>query len=337
MAAPAPTATGTARGPHLRFLLRRLRAGVPVVLLIVTFNFFMLHLAPGDPASVLAGESGAASPEYIAQLRAQFGLDRSLPVQYFSYLSHILRFDLGYSFRYGASNLSLILDRLAATLLLMVSSTVLAVSVGAALGVYVAARRQSVAARVMLVLAVLAYAAPVYWLGLMLIVAFSIELRLLPTSGMWTVGAEYQGLRYGLDVAQHLLLPALTLSFFYMALYMRLMRTSVLDTLGRDFITTARAKGVRPGRILRRHVLRNAIVPVLTMAGVQVSGMLGGAVVVESVFGWPGLGQLAFEALRSRDLNLLLGILILSSLLVIIVNTVVDLLHARIDPRIELG
>ncbi len=141
----------------------------------------------------------------------------------------------------------------------------------------------------------------------MMIVAFSTKLGWVPTSGMWTVGAGYEGLRYGLDVAHHLVLPAVTLSLFYMALYTRLMRTSVLDTLGRDFVTTARAKGVAPGRILRRHILRNAILPVLTMAGVQVSGMLGGAVVVESVFGWPGLGQLAFEALRSRDLNLPAG------------------------------
>ncbi len=154
-----------ARGPHTRFLLRRLRAGIPVVLLIVTFNFFLLHLAPGDPASVLAGESGAASPEYIAQLRAQFGLDRPLPVQYLAYLANIVRLDFGYSFRYGASNLSLILDRLAATLLLMVTSTLFAVTAGTALGVYVAVRRQSIGARLVLVLAVLAYAAPVFWLG----------------------------------------------------------------------------------------------------------------------------------------------------------------------------
>lgn len=323
-------------GSRTRFLLRRLRAGIPVVLLIITINFFLLHLAPGDPATVLAGESGAATPEYIAQLRAQFGLDRPLPVQYLAYLAHIVRLDFGYSFRYGATNLSLILDRLGATLLLMVTSTMLAVIAGAAFGVYAAACRQSIGARLVLVLAVIAYAAPVFWLGLMLIVAFSIKLGWVPTSGMWTVGAGYEGMRYAIDVLHHLALPAVTLSLFYMALYTRLMRTSVLDTLSRDFITTARAKGLLPGRILRRHVLRNAIVPVVTMAGVQVSGMLGGAVVVESVFGWPGLGQLAFEALRSRDLNLLLGILTLSSVLVIVVNTLVDILQTGIDPRIEL-
>ena len=305
--------------------------------MIVTANFFLLHLAPGDPATVLAGEAGAATPEYMQQLRAQFGLDRSIPVQFVAYIWNILHLDFGFSFRYGASNLSLILDRMGATLLLMLTATVFAVLAGTALGVFVAARRGTLAARLILGAVVVVYAAPVFWLGLMLIVAFAIKLGWLPTSGMWTVGADLSGAAATLDVARHLVLPAATLSFFYVALYTRLMRSAVLDNLELNYVTTARAKGVGPARILRRHVLRNAIVPVLTMAGVQVSGMLGGSVVVESVFGWPGLGQLAFDALRSRDLNLLLGILVLSSVLVVLVNTAVDVLHGIVDPRVVPG
>jgi peptide/nickel transport system permease protein len=318
------------------YVRRRLLQAVPTVFLIVTGNFFLLHLAPGDPADVLAGEAGAATEEFMAQLRAQFGLDQPLHLQYFTYLLRTLTFDLGYSFRYGESNFRLILDRLSATLLLMGTAVALSIIVGSVLGLIAAVRRGTATEATILLVAVLAYAAPIFWLGLMFIVLFAIKLNWVPTSGISTVGAGYTGLRHALDVAHHLILPAVTLALFYIALYARLMRAAVLENLGLNYVVTARAKGLPFRRIVLRHVLRNAILPVLTMAGVQIGGMLGGSVVVESVFGWPGLGLLAFDSLFARDLNLLLGILFLGSILVVLVNLAVDLAYAIIDPRVTI-
>jgi peptide/nickel transport system permease protein len=318
------------------YVRRRLLQGIPTVLLIISCNFLLLHLAPGDPADVLAGEAGAATEEYMAQLRAQFGLDQPLYMQYLSYLGRTLTFDLGYSFRYSESNLTLILDRLSATLLLMISALLISTLVGSTLGLITAMRRGKLDAAIILSLAVFAYAAPTFWVGLMFIVLFSVKLGWLPTSGISTVGADKTGLSHILDVTRHLVLPSVTLALFYIALYTRLMRTAVLENLRLNYVVTARAKGVSPRHIIFRHVLRNAILPVLTMAGVQLGGMLGGSVVVESVFGWPGLGLLAFEALFSRDLNLLLGILFLGSILVVLANVAVDLSYALIDPRVSL-
>ncbi|RVT91729.1 ABC transporter permease [Rhodovarius crocodyli] len=324
-------------GGRGRFLGRRALQGLPTIFLIVTFNFFLLHLAPGDPASVMAGEAGAATPEYMAQLRAQFGLDQPLLVQYLRYVWNVATLDFGYSFRYQESNLSLIMGRMAATLLLAGSSILISVGLGTLLGLIAAMRRNRIEAALILLVTVLAYASPIFWLGLMFIVVFAIQLGWVPTSGMVTAGGPGAGLGHWLDVAHHLVLPAVTLSLFYMALYTRLMRASVLENLRMNYVTTARAKGVAPRRLVLRHVLRNAVLPIVTMAGVQVGGALGGSVVVEAVFGWPGLGQLAFEALFARDLNLLLGILTLSSVVVVLANLLVDLVHSIIDPRVALS
>lgn len=326
-----------AAGGRWRFLGRRALQALPTILVIITVNFFLLRLAPGDPASVMAGEAGAATPEYMAQLRAQFGLDRPLVLQYLSYVSNILTLDLGYSFRYQESNLSLIVGRMSATLLLMGASVVISVGLGTLLGLVAALRRNRIEAALILLATVLAYASPIFWLGLMFIVVFAIQLGWVPTSGMTTAGGPGGGVAHALDVLHHLVLPAVTLSLFYMALYTRLMRASVLENLRMNYVVTARAKGVPPRRLVLRHVLRNAVLPIVTMAGVQIGGALGGSVVVESVFGWPGLGQLAFEALFSRDLNLLMGILTLSSVVVILANLLVDLVHSIIDPRVALA
>ncbi|RYF57222.1 MAG: ABC transporter permease [Comamonadaceae bacterium] len=319
-----------------RYVLGRLIHGLPIILAIVVVNFFLIRLAPGDAAQVMAGESGAASPEYMAQIRAQFGLDQPMYVQFLSYMKNILVFDMGYSFRHSRGVAGLIFERLGTTALLMAASMVISVGFGILLGAIAAVRDRTWTANLIVTFAIVTYATPLFWVGLMLIIAFAIHLPWFPTSGISVVGATTTGMRHALDVAHHLVLPALTLSFFYMALYTRLMRSSMLETLRMDFINTARAKGLANGTIVYRHALRNAILPVLTMAGVQVSSMLGGSVIVESVFGWPGLGLLAFEALFSRDLNLLLGIFFLSSILVVITNAIVDVVYTIVDPRIEL-
>jgi peptide/nickel transport system permease protein len=230
----------------------------------------------------------------------------------------------------------LIWSRLGPTLLLMVTVFVLAVGMGALLGSLAARNLNRWQDNMISMLTVLAYATPVFWAGLMLIVVFSINLGWFPTSGMQKVAAFHEGAAKVRDIAHHLVLPALTLTMFYMALYTRLMRASVLEQASMDYVVTARAKGLTEPQIARRHVFRNALLPVLTMAGVQAGAMLGGAVVVETVFAWPGLGLLAYESLFARDLNLLLGIFFVSTCLVVTVNLVVDLAYSFLDPRIEL-
>lgn len=321
---------------RLRYVFNRVLHGLPIIFAIVIVNFFLVRLAPGDAAQVLAGESGAATEEYMRQIREQFGLDQPLYVQFLSYMKNLLFFDLGYSFRHGREVSSLIFERLGATALLMGASMVLSVGFGILLGAIAAIKDRTFLSNMIMILAIVSYATPLFWVGLMLIIVFSLNLGWFPTSGIATIGAPMGFWDSALDVAHHLVLPALSLSFFYMALYTRLMRASMLETLGQDFIKTAHAKGISEGQVVRKHALRNAIMPVLTMAGVQVSAMLGGSVIIESVFGWPGLGLLAFESLFARDLNLLLGIFFLSSILVVVTNAIVDVIYTIVDPRIQL-
>jgi peptide/nickel transport system permease protein len=320
----------------VRYVLRRLALAVPTVLTIVVLNFALLQLAPGDAADVLAGEAGSATPEYMAQLRQKFGLDQPLYMQLVVYLARVFTFDLGYSFRHGMAVSDLILARLGPTLLLMLTVFALSVGLGVALGAIAARNLNRWRDNVISMLAVLAYATPVFWAGLMLIVVFSIKLGWLPTSGMEAVAAFHEGFARVADIARHLVLPAVTLTLFYLALYARLMRASVLDQYAMDYVVTARAKGLTERQIARRHVLRNAALPVVTMAGVQIGSLLGGAVIVETVFAWPGLGLLAYESLFARDINLLLGIFFISAVLVVVVNLVVDVVYSLLDPRIEL-
>lgn len=322
---------------RVRYVGKRLLQAIPIVLAIVVLNFFLLQLAEGDAVDVLAGEAGSATPEYMAELRAKFGLDQPLPVQLAIYLKNVVFFDLGYSFRHEMPVSELIFDRVLPTVLLMVSTIVFAVGFGIILGLVAAMGLNTWRDTAISILSLITYATPLFWVGLMLIVVFSLNLGWFPTSGMENFAMFYEGWDRVWDIAHHLVLPTITLSLFYLALYTRLMRASMLEQAGQDYVTTARAKGVTERRIMFVHVLRNALLPVVTMAGVQVGALIGGSVIVESVFAWPGLGMLAFEALFARDLNLLLGIFLLSALLVVAVNLVVDIVYSSLDPRIEVG
>lgn len=324
-------------GERARYIGRRVAQAVPTILLIVTLNFLLVHLAPGNAADVLAGESGSATPQYMALLRHEFGLDQPLYVQYFDYLRNVVTLDLGYSFRDGMPVRDMILQRLGPTLLLMGTTLVLSVGIGILLGLVAAGRPDSWRDNAISVFALVSYATPLFWVGLMFIVLFSIHLEWLPTSGMTNIAAFYTGWQKVGDVARHLILPAITLSLFYLALYVRLMRSSMLEQSGMDYVVTARSKGLTERAITYRHVLRNASLPIVTMAGVQIGNLLGGSVVVETVFGWPGIGLLAFRALFARDLNLLLGIFFVAACLVIVVNILVDVIYSLLDPRIRLG
>lgn len=321
----------------LRYIIRRLFQAVPIVLAIIVLNFFLLNMAEGDAVDVLAGEAGSATPEYMAELRAKFGLDQPLPVQLLVYLKNIISLDLGYSFRHDMPVSVLIVDRFWPTLLLMVSTIILAVLFGILLGLLAAINLNTWKDAVISVFALITYATPLFWVGLMMIVVFSINLRWFPTSGMENIAAFHEGFDRFVDISRHLVLPTITLSLFYLALYTRLMRASMLEQYGQDYVVTARAKGLPERRITFGHVLRNALLPVVTMAGVQVGALIGGSVIVESVFAWPGLGMLAFESLFARDLNLLLGIFLISSVLVVVVNLIVDVIYCFLDPRIEVS
>ena len=325
------------RRPAIAFLRQRLLQVVPVVVGIALMNFVILQLAPGDVVDVLAGEAGAATPETMAQLRASFGLDQPLWLQLGRYLRQIATFDLGFSYRQNMPVFDLIMSRLPATLLLMALAMTIALVFGVGLGVLSTVRVHRWPDRLISLGTLVAYAMPTFWLGLMAIVLFSARLHWLPSGGMTDVSAAYTGLSWLRDVALHAILPACTLATFYLAVYTRLVRTAMLELDGADFVRTARAKGAGEVRVTVVHALRNALLPLVTMAGYQVASLLSGAVLVESVFSWPGLGRLAFESVLARDFNLLLGILLLSSLLVTVVNILVDLLYAVIDPRVSVS
>ncbi|HMO28932.1 ABC transporter permease [Enterovirga sp.] len=317
----------------LLFVLGRAARVIPSILGIAVLNFVLIHMAPGDAADIIAAQSGGGTGEYVEELRRSFGLDKPLWQQFLIYLGKLLTFDLGMSNVQQRPVLSLIADRIPATVLLMLTAIVIATLLGILFGMIAAMRHRKWLDGVISILALLVYATPQFWLGLMLIVLFSVTLGVLPSGGMMTIGVEMAWPERLLDIARHLALPALTLGLFYVALYTRLMRASMLEVYTFDFITTARAKGVSEAKVGFVHAAANALLPVVTMAGIQVGHMLGGSILIETVFGWPGLGRLLFDALQQRDLNLLLGILFISSILVVAANLLVDLLYGVLDPR----
>ncbi|GJD48975.1 Dipeptide transport system permease protein DppB [Methylobacterium crusticola] len=317
------------------FIARRIGKGVVVLLAIVVLNFFLIRLAPGDPALVMAGEAGAADEVFVAQLREKFALDQPLPRQLASYVRNIVGLDLGYSVRQQMPVATLIGDRLPATLLLTGTAFLISLALGVLFGALAARRAGSLADTAITGVALLFYATPLFWVSLMAIIVFSVRLDWLPSFGFETVGAGYAGLARAADIAHHLVLPAMTLGLFFMAVYVRMTRASMLEVMGLDFVKTARAKGLAEGVIQRRHVLRNALLPVVTLAGLQAGTLVGGAVLTETVFAWPGIGRLMYEALLQRDYNLLLGVFVVSSGMVLVFNLVTDVVYRVVDPRIE--
>jgi len=316
-------------------LWRTLWQAVPTVIGILILNFILLQLTPGDVVDVMAGESGGASAASMAALREQFGLTGSLAERLLAYLGNLARFDLGVSPRYQAAVATLIWERLPNTLFLVVSGLALAIIVGVAIGAVMAAWAGRLPDRVLTIINLLLYSTPGFWVGLMLILLFSVKLGWLPANGFATIGVELHGVDWLLDRLQYAVLPVLTLSTFFIAVYGRLTRAAMLEVRQQDFVRTARAKGIAPTRVVTRHVLRNALMPITTVAGVHFAALVGGAAVTETVFGWPGLGRLALDAVMTRDFNLLLGILLLSSLAVVVVNVLVDVLQLWLDPRIQ--
>ncbi|WP_019643790.1 ABC transporter permease [Novispirillum itersonii] len=319
------------------FLAGRMVKAVVILFAIVVLNFLLVHAAPGDPAMVMAGEAGAADAKFVEQLREQFGLNKPLHEQLMTYVGTVAQGDLGFSYRQQRPVWDLIADRLPATLMLTLSAFVVALVGGILLGTLAAINSGKWSDSAITVVALLAYATPIYWVGLMLILLFSVSLGWLPAFGFETVGAGLTGLDRLGDILAHLVLPVFTLGLFYMAVYARMTRASILEVRDMDFVKTARAKGLRESRIVFGHILRNAILPVITVAGVQGGHLIGGSILVETVFAWPGIGRLAFDAVLQRDYQVLLGIFFFSSVMVIVFNILTDLIYTLVDPRIEVA
>ncbi len=319
----------------LRLALRRLAASLPTLLLILVGMFLLLQLAPGDTVDALMAQIGGGDPAFAEEMRRFYGLDAGIAVQLWRYLLRLVTLDLGFSSIYGKPVATVILERLPPTILLMASALSFAFFCGLVLGVVAARRVNRWPDTLISTLGLVFYATPSFWFGLMAIVLFSVYLQWLPAGGFGDITQSYTGIAAVLDIAQHLVLPTLTLGLIFLAIYLRIMRASMLEVLSLDFVRTARAKGLNETRVVVRHVLRNAMLPMVTLIGLQAGTMLGGSVVVESVFALPGLGRLAYESVVQRDLNTLLGIVFVSALLVITINFVVDILYARLDPRIS--
>ncbi|MCX8996015.1 ABC transporter permease [Rhizobiaceae bacterium BDR2-2] len=319
-------------------LLRRRAVGaVPVLLIVVAATFLLLEHAPGDAVDAYLISLGGGDAALAASLRARYGLDQSGLSRFWLYLSALARFDLGWSVAFDRPVLDLIGERLPNTLVLMGSATALSFGLGSLLGVAAGAKPGGVRDRALSVGALALYAVPGFWLGLVLVIVFSVQLRWLPLAGIETIASGKQGLDRAADIARHLVLPVAALGLIYLALFLRVMRTAMAEVWPLDFVLFARSKGLSRSRIVWRHVVRNALLPLVTVLGLQSAAMLGGSVVIESVFAIPGFGRLAQEAVSGRDAPLLVGIILTSAVLVVCVNLAVDIVYAVLDPRIGSG
>ena len=308
-------------------VLRRLMATIPVMVVVAVAVFALLHVTPGDPAVIIAGDY--ATPDDVARIRAKLGLDRPFLTQVGLWLGQIVRGDLGTSIFSGLPVATLIKQRAEATVSLTVLAMLISVGVGVPLGIVAAWKKGSWIDRLVMVIAVSGFSMPVFWLGFLLVYVFAISFAWLPVQG-------YQPLASGFwPFLRHLILPALTLSVIYLALVARMTRASMLGVLSEDYIRTAFAKGLPPGRVLVRHALKNASLPVVTIIGIGFALLIGGAVVTESVFALPGLGRLTVDAIVRRDYPVIQGVLLLVSGAYVLINLVIDMLYVFLDPRIR--
>ena len=319
----------------LKLLASRLAQGLALVLAVVVLNFVLVHAAPGDPVETIAGASGGMDEKLQAELRAMYGLDQPLLVQLGIYLGKVVRGDLGYSYFFNLPVSDLILERVPATLLLVLCSVMTAFLIGTTLGVLSSRKPNGWLSQLINVMSLVGFAAPVFWLGMLLIILLASIFPVFPVSGMRGIESSELGWADVVDVLHHLVLPAFTLGLVYLAQYSRLSRAAMLDVLGADYIRTARAKGLPERLVLYKHALRNAMLPVVTILGLQFGNVLAGAIVVETVFNWPGLGRLVFESVLRRDYPTILGVLLFSSIVVIVMNQMTDLCYRVIDPRIK--
>jgi peptide/nickel transport system permease protein len=314
------------------YVARRILEIVPVVLVSIIINFLLIHAAPGDPALFLAGE--APDPEYMEVVRAEFGLDRPLYEQLIIYLRNVVVGNLGRSYLYNRPVLELLTERVTATLMLSLTAVCMAILFGIILGVFAAKKYLTKIDEFLSASAIFFHSIPVFWLAIVVTIVFSMTLRWFPVTGIVSVGVTQEGIDRGLDVLWHLCLPVFVLGVYYYGRYFRVSRSSVLEVMREDYVTTARAVGFSENRIFMKYVLRNAILPVVTLAGIQISHIFVGAVLVETVFSWPGLGTLIMDAILSRDYPLIMGSYVIVSVVTSLTSLATDLMYALVDPRV---
>jgi len=324
------------RGGLAFYTLMRLLQAIPLLIGVIVVNFTLIQLAPGDPATILIGDY-PAPPEYVAQVRAEFGLDQPLPTRLLRYLGQVLQGNLGYSFANRQPVVGLIAERLGATLLLTVTALTVASILGIALGLIAARQRGTPIDLGGQTISLFGYSIPEFWLGQLLIVVFAVGLGWLPSQGNRSLRAPSEGWAAFTDGLRYLILPATALCFRYLAVISRMTRASLLEVLGADFILAARSRGANERTVLFVHGLRNAAAPIVTVIGYNVGFVLAGSALIETVFGWPGIGRLLFDSISKRDYPVLMAILLLISATVVIANLITDLLYAVIDPRVRLA
>lgn len=309
-------------------IIRRLIRLIPQLLILVTIAFALVHLTPGSTGSVNV-ETGAT--QNLEQMRAELGLDRPLYIQYLDWLARVARFDLGDSFVDGQPVVDTILSRLPATILLTLTALVLSVLLALVIGVISAVRQNTWVDYLGTVISFFGLSIPSFWFGLMLIMVFAVGLHWFPAQGMRSIGV-----RDPVDVAWHLVLPAFVLALDGMAALSRYVRSSMIEALGDDYVRTARSKGLSEWAVIVRHAMRNALLPTITVLGMRLPILVGGALLIETVFAWPGIGRLGYEAVTQRDYPVILGLLLLTGVITILGNLLADIGYALVDPRVEL-
>lgn len=311
-------------------IVRRLMATLPTLIGAITFAFLLIRVAPGDPARLVLGDYEAADPRAVAQVRKQLGLDRPLPAQYVIYVIDVVRGELGTSFRTGQSVLSEVVSQIGHTMQLAAAAIIVAVVIGIPVGIVAATRRNTWLDYGVLTGSMMALAAPSFWFGILLIYVFAFRFGWFPIFGAGQPGNA-------LSLAHHVALPAIAIGARSAALIARMTRSALLEVLHQDFIRTARAKGV-PGRgVVLRHALRNALIPILTIVGLDIAYLLGGAVVIETVFARPGLGKLIVDAIYSRDYPVVQGAILVFATGILLINVLVDVAYTIVDPRVRYG
>lgn len=316
------------------YIAKRLLTGFIVVLIVVVLTFVLVHIAPGDPIRILAGKDNP-SPEMIKALQQKYGLDKPIYAQLISYMKNIARGDLGTSILHNQPVSKMIMDRMGPTILLALTGAILAVVLGTLLGLYTARHSGTKIDAVLSYISYFFYSMPSFWLGLMLILIFASWLKLLPTSGMVNLRAPSTGIGYVLDVLKHLVLPVSTLTFIQIPIYFKIFKSSIIQVMTEDFITTFRATGMDDKIIFNKYVFKNAILPTITVFGINLAYIVSGAALIETVFAWPGTGRLMLEAIMRRDYPLLMAIYLIMSVSIAVVMIVVDIIYACVDPRIR--
>lgn len=315
------------------YILKRLIQAIPLLVAVIVLNFFIIHLAPGDPIQLLLRD--VSDERLVEQMRREYGLDRPVYIQLYNYIFSVSKGNLGYSIHYNRPVLDLVLEHLWPTLLLMLSALTIATILGIILGVYAAIRPFSKVDNAIAFASLAGYSLPIFWFGQILVLVFSVHLDLFPSGGMYNLREQQTGINHIIDVLYHLTLPAICFASYDLAFICRITRTSMIEVIRKDYVTTARSKGLSERIVVIKHMLRNALIPVVTVIGMSLGLLFAGSVLTETVFSWPGLGRLTFESISARDYPVLMGIFIVVTIAVIIGNFIADVLYSVLDPRIR--